>query len=283
MVPLIILGAPRSGTNMLRDCLATLPDMATWPCDEVNYLWRYGNARYPADDLPASLARPVVRTYIRRQFSWVAKRYGVSTVIEKTCANCLRVPFVDAVVPEARYLLIRRDGLDVVGSAMQRWTADLDVGYLMAKARFVPMLDIPYYAARYAWSRIYRLFSHQERVAFWGPRWLGLEAALRSHYLDEVCALQWQRCVDAVDEALIGIDPDRLTECRYEDFIADPAGELSRMLRELDINVDHGAVTHAVSGVRTGSVGKGRKGLSDDATERLCALVGPTLRRYGYY
>ena len=38
-------------------------------------------------------------------------------MVEKTCANTLRLPFVDKVLPEARYLHIVRDGVDVVASA----------------------------------------------------------------------------------------------------------------------------------------------------------------------
>ena len=46
----IIIGAPRSGTNMLRDALTALPDCGTWPCDEINYVWRHGNVGFPSDE-----------------------------------------------------------------------------------------------------------------------------------------------------------------------------------------------------------------------------------------
>ncbi|WP_373508678.1 hypothetical protein [Thiocapsa sp.] len=90
--------------------------------------------------------------------------------MEKTCANSLRVPFVDAVVPEARDIVIRRDGLDTVGSAIQRWKAPLDIPDLARKARFVPPSDLPHDAGRYLWNRLYRLVSRQERLAFRGPQ-----------------------------------------------------------------------------------------------------------------
>ena len=32
---LVIVRVGRSGTNDLRDALATLPGRATWPCDEI--------------------------------------------------------------------------------------------------------------------------------------------------------------------------------------------------------------------------------------------------------
>ena len=43
--PVIIIGAGRSGTNMLRDLLAQLPQFSTWPCDEINYIWRHSAKR----------------------------------------------------------------------------------------------------------------------------------------------------------------------------------------------------------------------------------------------
>ncbi|HUT60609.1 MAG TPA: sulfotransferase, partial [Phycisphaerae bacterium] len=121
--PIIIIGAGRSGTNMLRDMLTAFPGVGTWPCDEINYIWRHGNARYATDEFPPELARPRVRAYIRRAFDRLAARRGLSHVVEKTCANSLRVQFVRAVVPEARFIHIVRDGRDVAVSAVQRWTA----------------------------------------------------------------------------------------------------------------------------------------------------------------
>ncbi|MDN5869897.1 MAG: sulfotransferase [Nitrococcus sp.] len=34
--PVVIIGAPSSGTNMLRDVLTPIPDVPTWPCENIN-------------------------------------------------------------------------------------------------------------------------------------------------------------------------------------------------------------------------------------------------------
>src|SRR5690606_11157777 len=115
--------------------------------------------RYHSDELPEQLATPFVQNYIRGCFSSLQKKTGAEIVLEKTCANSLRVPFVNKVLPDARYIFIYRDGIDATGSAKQRWTAELDIPYIMQKARFVPKLDLPYYATRYLWARVYRLIS----------------------------------------------------------------------------------------------------------------------------
>ena len=36
--PLIIIGAARSGTNIVRDTLVHVPGWKTWNCDEINLI-----------------------------------------------------------------------------------------------------------------------------------------------------------------------------------------------------------------------------------------------------
>lgn len=282
MQPLIIIGAPRSGTNMLRDILTSFDDISTWPCDEVNYLWRHGNVRYPSDEMPAERATPAVQAYMRKQFDWVANRYRAHTVVEKTCANSLRVPFVDRAVPGARYVYIHRDGIDTTGSAKLRWQAKLDIPYLLEKVRFVPLTDLPYYGTRYLWSRVYRWFSREKRLAFWGPALDDMPEILEQHSLNEVCALQWQRCVENAESAFADMPQDKVIRVRYEDFVRQPKEELSRIVDFLGLEVSAEAIREAVSGVSSKSIGKGRASLEESEVASLESLIGETLDRYGY-
>lgn len=75
--PIVIIGAPRSGTNMLRDALCQVSGPGTWPCDEINAVWRCGNGRHPTDELRLEHARPEVKRYIRRAFDRLARRRRV--------------------------------------------------------------------------------------------------------------------------------------------------------------------------------------------------------------
>jgi len=266
---------------MLRDILTMLPGVATWPCDEINYIWRHGNVRYPSDELTPDMARPEVCGYIRQQFDWVAKKYKAHTVVEKTCANSLRVDFVNQVVPDAKYVFIRRDGLDAVGSAMKRWKAELDIPYLARKARFVPVSDLFYYGSRFFWNRIYRVFSKEDRLAFWGPKLDGMDTVLQQHSLDEVCALQWQRCVDKSAAFLETLPPDRWIEVGYETFVTQPVQELQRVIEFMGLEISEEQAGEMVVDVSPRSIGKGRKGLGT-AVDRLMPLIHDTQARYGY-
>jgi len=89
--PVIIIGAPRSGTNMLRDALTGVPGVSTWPCDEINYIWRHGNKRHPSDEFTPEMVTSDIRRYVNHRFDRVASRCHAHTVVEKTCANSLRM------------------------------------------------------------------------------------------------------------------------------------------------------------------------------------------------
>ena len=281
-LPVIIIGAPRSGTNLLRDLLTALPGVGTWPCDEINYIWRHGNLRYPSDAFTTGMATDPIAAYIRGRFEALANRRGLEVLVEKTCANSLRVGFVDRVVPAAKYLYIVRDGLDAVASAMQRWKARLDIPYLARKARYVPGSDLPYYAWRYLGNRVHRLISRERRLAFWGPRLDNMDALLARHSLAEVCALQWQAWVDLAEQGFADMDRTRVLRLRYEDFVRSPRAEFSRIARELGREVPTDFALQHLSRVSPDSVGKGRAALGQAKVKSLLPLVGETLERHGY-
>ncbi len=267
---------------MLRDVLCALPGFGTWPCDEINYIWRHGNAGFPTDEFNAQHATPRVRQYITRRFDRLAASRGVDHVVEKTCANSLRVPFVDRVMPHAKYVFLIRDGRDVVVSAMQRWTAPLDVAYVAKKARFVPLTDLPYYALRYAANRNYQLWSGEKRLATWGPRFSGMREMLAERTLAEVCAEQWRRCVELANRGLTAVGAGRVIRLRYEDFVARPDDELQRLLEFLDARATPFERRGAVHNVSSSSVGKWRTALDVETLDCIAPIIERTLKRFGY-
>ena len=198
--PVVILGAGRSGTNMLRDAMTALDGFATWPCDEINPIWRHGNIGWPDDEIPAGRAVQA-RVFIRRAFRRIWREQGrPAFVVEKTCANTLRVPFVDAVIPEARYIHILRDGVDVVASAQKRWKGRMELAslpYYWAKIKYAPLADLPAYGMTFVRNRLTMRRSEDGRMAVWGPRFAGMDA-LRGASLDEAVKAAWPDGADVV-------------------------------------------------------------------------------------
>lgn len=277
----IIIGAPRSGTNMLRDVLTGMPGVSTWPCDEINLIWRHGNRSVPHDEIPANRASGNVSRYIRRQFDKIADRQNSDLVVEKTCANSLRVEFVRAAVPEAKFILITRDGMDAAASAMSRWFAPLDLRYTAAKARFIPISDAPHYAAKFAANQFRRRERQRGSVAaWWGPKPYDYRALMETHPVDELAMIQWVRCVDRAIQGLADIPESQLMRVSYEDFVLDPTRGLSRIMKFLG-RPERG-LQDAVADVSASSVGKGRQSLSAGTQARLAHIGTPTLADLGY-
>jgi hypothetical protein len=282
---LVIIGAARSGTNALRDTLTRLPGFATWPCDEINPIWRHGNLDWPDDEIPPERATPAVRQSIRAAFRRIGRQHGrPDFVVEKTCANALRVPFVDAVLPEARYIHIIRNGFDVVASARRRWRGELEVPglpYYLAKARFAPLSDLPRYAVSALRNRVAIKLGRQQHFDYWGPRFAGLDALVGTASLDEIVAQQWAACVESSDAAFARIDASRVLDLRYEDLTRDPAGSLSRITRWLGVTFEEKVVTTAAESVRATSVGNGQA-IAEALPSAVKAVLAPSMRAHGY-
>ena len=282
MENVIIIGAPRSGTNMLRDMLVEIDGLETWPCDEINYIWRHGNIDFPSDQFSADQATPKVTAFINKQFARFRKTSGAKTVIEKTCASSLRVDFINEVIPDAKYVFIMRDGFDVIGSAKHRWTAPIDLPYIMKKVKYVPFTDIPFYGGRYLYHRIYKLFSKEKRLAYWGPTLPEMESLLSKHSLLQICALQWKACLNKSESDLSKISKENVHSLRYEDFVSDPKEEFSKLAKFLGEDVSETVLDKITSKVSSKSIGKGRKEISKEEYQEIIPLIKDDLERLGY-
>ncbi|WP_377509544.1 sulfotransferase family protein [Octadecabacter sp. R77987] len=219
--PVILIGAARSGTKFLRDVLAVSQDLAAVPYD-VNYIWRYGAGDAPSDRLDPAALTPKRIGFIRAAIARIAKPEAGQRVIEKTVSNTLRVPFVDAVYPDARYVHLIRDGRDVTESAMRMWQAKPDWRALLVKLRQMPLSNIGY-AVWFAGNILRGLFSGRKGGNVWGPRFDGIDQIATTRGLAAVCAWQWRNSVTQAGEDLAQIPRPRVYEIRYEDLVNDEA------------------------------------------------------------
>jgi hypothetical protein len=279
--PVIILGAARSGTNMLRDAMSRLDGTATWPCDEINAIWRHYWAAWPSDELRTVHATPRACRFIRHEFQRLAHRVGARWVIEKTCANSLRVDFVRTILPEAKFVLILRDGRDVVASAIKRWHAAFELRYSLMKLRYVPLGDIPRYGARFVSNRLRQVFARDKRLKSWGPRFEGIDTMLATHSLAEVCAEQWSRCVLLAARSLAAMPVGRVCVVRYENLVGESAHELARIATFLGITPRTGQIDRIAASCTADSVGKWRRELDAEALKVIEPRIRQTMQVLG--
>lgn len=267
---------------MLRDLITRLHGAGTWPCDEINYVWRHGNIRVPSDALQPQMARPEVKRYIGKCFDRLASSRNLDTVVEKTCANSLRVPFVDEAVPDAKYVFIIRDGMDAAASALKRWHASLGLVYVLRKARFVPLADLPFYGRRFVANHLHRITSKDRRVKAWGPILEGMAELVNQYPMIGVCGVQWQSCVEMAASSLQRLPGNRVCRVRYEELLLDPVKEFSRIADFAGKVVPDSFNEYLVSHVNTTKMGAGRAELSSADRDLLKSLIGRTLASYGY-
>lgn len=279
--PVVIVGAARSGTNMLRDLLVRLPGFVTWPCDEINYVWRHGNREFPTDEFTRAMADEKTKSYILRQFAKFPRKSS-ETIVEKTCATTFRCGFVHEVLPNARFINIIRDGRDVAASASLRWNAKLDLPYILKKARYVPLSDVPYYGFNYFKARLYRIFAGKKRLSTWGPRFEGMDEVFVNHPLAVGCAIQWKASVASALEQLKDIPPSQVLTVRYEELTQNPVEGLSNICQFLGAVADEALLQSIAKNVSSKSVGKWKGQLSEDDLAEIEAHAGPLLRQLGY-
>lgn len=270
MNTLFIVGAPRSGTNALRDSICSLAQYATWPCDEINYIWRYGNSTLNTDIITPSLITNDSSSYIHDQFlSQYLKCFGSTSLfqganylVEKTCANCLRLPFVSALFPNAKYIYIRRNRYDVIASSFKRWNSSFDLKYILAKSKYVPLSEIPLYASQFISRRIRQVSSSSKQLSSWGPRFEGIDSLRQSVSLIELIALQLLACTSAA-ELFFKTSSVPHISIDYEEFVQNPREILASSLSHLELPFEESSLSHSVSAIHSRSIGNYSKILSE--------------------
>ncbi|MDF1563926.1 MAG: sulfotransferase [Deltaproteobacteria bacterium] len=279
--PIIILGAARSGTKMVRGILAAHPRVSMVPWD-VNFIWKFGHYGIPHDQLRPDQADPRTRAFIQRALGRFLEP-GHDRLVEKTVGNTLRPEFVRAVFPDCQIIHLVRDGRAVAESSRRMWQAPMDLRAVTEKLRAFPLRAVPTYGLQYVRAYAERKLGLREgAVGTWGPRWEGIDDDVRRLPLLEVCARQWVRSVEEARAGLARLPPDCFTELRYEALIADPAGEAARLLAFLDLPPSLAVEAHLERTVTSSNLEKWQERLAPEEVEAVLGHEGSLLRELGY-
>lgn len=269
--PLIILGAARSGTKLLRRLLGRSADCTVVP-HPLNTLWRTGLSPTASDRRTSEEVTPRMTQKIRSSlcgYAETSSRY----LVEKTCANTLRVPFVHQILPDAQFIHILRDGRDVAVSAREAWREGPSFDDVLRKLRTVLStnpLSLPWHVRNW--------WAGRQAPAVWGPRYPSIENDLRETSLLEVCARQWRICVEACLDDLASIPGDRVLSVRYEALVSDRT-VLDRLVDTLKLADPDSVRAYYDDVVHANSVGRWHRSLSTTEKKRLGDLLSPLLDR----
>lgn len=274
-----LVGAPRSGTKLLRDTLSRHPDVAAVPLS-LNHLWRRGMEDVEHDAYSVSRLTPAQRKQLREDFS---DRFGAAPLrLEKNTRHSLRMDYVHAIFPDARYLHIVRDPRDAVPSIRERWRQPFDASYLFRNPWWIWSLkDLVRPGTRNVLRLMGRLLRGRERIAAWGPRLEDLDVLLERRPLFEVCCLQWKRCVEGV-LAFREAHGERVHRLSYENLVREPHRQLEGVLDHLDLADARAVHRHADRYYTDDGVGRRGRELTDEERTTLRRELKDVMGRLGY-
>lgn len=278
--PLIIIGAARSGTKFLRDLLATDTALQCVPYD-VNYVWRTGNESLPHDELDPATLTPARKRRISQTLHALAKIPEEGPrMVEKSVSNGLRIPFVEAVFPDAHYIHLVRDGRSVIESAMRLWQMPPDTGGLMRKLKDLPVSQYGYlywFGVNYLKGKM----KGRGGGEVWGPRYQGIMDDLKIEDLLTIVSRQWAQTVNKAADALTMIDPARQTTLRYDTLINDPDAirQLGAFAGVADIDALAASFDRMI---QRGNDDKWREKLDGNSLSVIEAETQSTLERFGF-
>ncbi len=277
--PVIIVGAARSGTKMLREFLCSHPALLGIDY-ELERIWCQGNPGKMWGHLAVEDLTPDIKRNIRRFFKKKRAKSGL-LIVEKNTAHSLRLDYVRSVFPESPIIHILRDGRDASLSASKRWRSPLDLNYILKNKKF-PLGELPYFIARQIKYYGYKIFNSNDHVKLWGPRFDNIRECVEKYSLIEVCGIQWSKSVDQILNSRTCREKKRYIEVRYEEIVFKPLQEISRLMAFLDLSVTRDVEAKANNFVNTSSVGKWKKLLCDDDLRLLMPHIEKSMDLTGY-
>jgi hypothetical protein len=224
--PIVILSAPRSGSTLLFEYLASLVG-TSWIGGESHRVFRnfpqlgVANASFDSASLDRSHASKECKVLFRDNIAAMLRdstaqmfvdnpeRFlaGGPILIEKTPRNALNVKFLDTIFPDAKYIFLHRSAADNIASIREAWEVGLETG------RFVTFPKLP------GWDRRGWCF-------LLPPGWRNLIGKS----LTDIARFQWQMSNLTIVKDLSELPSDRYATVSFEKLLMDPQKELSRLL-----------------------------------------------------
>jgi hypothetical protein len=281
--PVIILGAPRSGTSVLGRILESHPDFVH--IKEPRLTWKFGNDG-KSDLLKAVDARPEVKKHIIQKFESFIQR-PEQRLLEKTPSNSLRVDFIKEIFPDAKFVHIIRNGYDSVLSIRNYWngfTGGLSYNRIGSKSSIlkdriqeIHWRQIPYYVGELT-GRIASKVGLPSTV-LWGPRLPAMKEMVSQIDLLEVCALQWRFCVELACQDGRKLPASNYYEIKLEELNSENLQEIIDFLELKDSNP---IMDHYQKHFQADKSNKRRKDGNEEDMEIIRRYIEPTMQWLDY-
>lgn len=273
--PVFLVGCSRSGTTVTYETLAAAPQLRKFGYELPDF-WDnlYGplNNGWESEAAGSAQARPEHRDAALRFFY---QRLGAGRVLDKTCINTLRLPYLYKLFPDARFVFIQRDGRDNISSMIDGWRhGRTDGGFGLAQF-FGPFPE----------SVAINGGEFTEWHFFLPPGWRDFNHAS----LEEVCAFQWVSANRLALEAKRLIPAEQWVHLRYEDLFERPVEMFEQVFAQLDLpftadlrELSASLHKHPTSIVKGTPQKQKWRQHNPDAIERILPMIRPLMKDMGY-
>ncbi len=254
--PVFVVGAPRSGTTFVGDCLARLTTVSYHHEPIAAKLWARDLHQ---NRLARSRAARMYRLLFRALLGW---RQRSLRFVEKTPLHCFFIPFLAATFPGSRFLHLTRDGRDAALSLAEKpWFAQASA----CSGRMEP--------GGHRYGPYARFWVEPNRAA-------EFESASDLHR----CIWTWRLHEEAAREGFARLPPSRILHLRYEEIMAGPRSAAEAILNFLDDPRAGGepAFRAAMERASASSVGRWKTGCGPDELALMHREAGELLHELGY-
>jgi len=263
--PVFIIGCPRSGTTLTSALLRRHPELAGTGA-EGHLLW--DAHQHPSDKgwgSDRSVADDIARGEPRFLNAAIHRISGEKRFVDKTPKNAVRIPYLNALFPDASFVFVTRDARPNVASLIEGWTLRHGIS-----CRVPETLDIGVYQGR-LWCYILP------------PGWREVTHAP----VEEVAAFQYVRTNEIAQDDLAALEPSRVVTVRFEDLLASPQETATHLLDGLGLPPSDAIMRfagtldeHPVSVVTQPRPDKWRERQAQIAA--VMPTLAPAMRRLGY-
>lgn len=271
--PVFVVGCSRSGTTITYETLGRHPGFLKFGW-EIPQFWNslYGplNNGWHSEAAGAEHARPEHRHAALRYFY---ARLGAGWVLDKTCINVMRIPYLHKLFPQAKFVFIQRDGRDNVSSMMDGWRMGRTDGRFELTQFFGPFPE----------EVAINGGEFREWCFFLPPGWRDYNHAS----LEEVCAFQWLTANRLALAAKAQVPADQWVHLRYEDIFERPVEMFRAAFEQLGIAFTPEIEAHCRN-LQPTSIVKGApkrqkwRESNPEAIERILPMIAPMQRELGY-
>ena len=255
--PIFIVGAPRSGTTFLGECLAKVPEISY----HFEPIATKAAARYVHENKWTTAKSAWV---YRTIYGWLMRLHFDADLrfAEKTPRNSFLIPFLLQVFPDAQFIHIIRDGRDAALSYSKKpWLQSAQVNSGLYEPGGYPYGPYPRFWVESERAQEFRITSDIHR-----------------------CIWAWRRFNTAVLDASKDLSSQQYYQIRYEDLVFSPVQEATNLLDFLHISQPKSRqlFEREVSKAKTSSVNQWQRELSNHQLQKIYAEAEELLLKLGY-